>query len=209
MEEKLNILQMLQEDKISVDEASQLLEAVVSAERGQGTSERSATTPGGDAATPPVPPDLGRFRRLSYLPLVVSLVILILSGWGAYVLFLRRQRTISLGLVALAVVFLAAFLATALSAWATTVPWLHVRIQSAPGKGGDKTRIAISLPVPLTLAGWGLRIANRFVDEDTVGRLDAAAMLLRTMRHDLGKAGAEPIAVDVNDEDERVQVYIG
>lgn len=205
MNEKLDILQMLQDGTISVDEASKLLEAVAAPD-----TDRPDTAPPGQSPAPSsVPPDLGRFRRLSTIPFALSLLLLILTGWGAYALYARTEGRITFWFVVLVVLLVLAFLSTALSLWATTVPWLHVRIRSAPNVDSSGTRIAISLPVPLTLAGWGLKIVHRFVDPDAAGHLQAAAALVSAMSQDLGKPGAEPIVVDVDDEDERVQVYIG
>jgi hypothetical protein len=200
---------MLHEGTISVDEASELLEAVVNTEASQAAAERRTAFPGVDTEAPTVAPDLGRLRHLSLIPLAVSLLLTILSGWGAYALILRTEGVITFGFVVLAILFALTLVATALSLWAATVPWLHVRIRSAPGEDSSGKRFAISLPVPLTLAGWGIRIAHRFVDRETAGHLDASAELVATMRYNLGKPGAVPIVVDIDDEDEQVQVYIG
>jgi hypothetical protein len=213
--EKLKILQMLGEGTISVDEASVLLEAVAGTDPSYGNKDQGTDSPTEGGGAPAALPDAGRFRRLSYIPLVVSIVILILSAWGTYALFHRAQGRVTFGFVLLVILSVLAFLATALALWATTVPWLHVRIRSAPGGESRETRIAFSLPLPLTLAGWGLRLAHRYrtkfvrVDQETADRLDAAAALLVAMRQDLGKQGAEPISIDVSDEQEHVQVYIG
>jgi hypothetical protein len=207
--EKLKILQMLREGTISVDEASVLLEAVAGTDPSYGNADQVTASfiEGVEAHT--ASPDVGRFRRLSYIPLVVSTIALILSTWGTYALFHRAQGRITFGFVLLVILSVLAFLATVLALWATAVPWIHVRIRSAPNAESRGTRIAFSLPLPLTLAGWGLRLAHRFVNRETADRLDAAAALLKAMRQDLGKPGAEPISIDVSDEQERVQVYIG
>jgi hypothetical protein len=209
MDDKLKILEMLKEGTISVDEASQLLEAVAGTGRFEGSAARTGTAPDGDAATFSKARNMGRFRRLSQIPLAVSLVALIVSGWGAYALRVQADGRRPFWFAVLVGFFAVALMATALSLWATTVPWLHVRVQNSRDEEKRARQIAISLPLPLGLAGWGLRIANRFVDPDVAGALSAAATLAKTMRHDLGKRGAEPIAVEVEDEDERVQVYIG
>jgi hypothetical protein len=70
-------------------------------------------------------------------------------------------------------------------------------------------RIAISLPLPFTLAGWSIRWARRFVDEDAAAHLDTAAGFLQIMRDDQSAGDAQPIVIDVDEESERVQVCIG
>jgi hypothetical protein len=202
MNEKLDILQMLHDDKISVDEASKLLEAISCVDENRASADQS-TRPSA------IPPDMERLRRLSFIPFAVSMALLALAGGGAYALYLRTEGRITFWFVLLLALVILTLLATVLTLRATMVPWLHVRIQSAPGGGSAGRRFAISLPVPLTLAGWALGIARRFVDRDIAGHLGAAATLIATMRDHLGKPGMEPIVVDVDDEDERVQVYIG
>ena len=206
MNEKLEILEMVQDGKITVDEASSLLEAL----EGQASAlPQDDATSLSEVSSPSAPPEMDRFRRFSYIPLAISLVITLLTGWGSYAIFRRTEGRITFGFILVTAFFVLAFAITILALWATTVPWLHVRIRSAPKKDSKGTRLAISMPLPLSLAGWGLRFAHRFVDQETAGHLDAAGTLVLAMKNDLGKPGADPIVVDVDDEDERVQVYIG
>jgi hypothetical protein len=210
--EKLQILQMVQEGKITVDEASDLLEALESqapppAAGVDVAPSQDGALPASEAPAPTIPPEMERFRRFSYLAFAILLVITLLTGWGSYALFRRAEGRITFGFVTVSALFVLAFAATVLALWATTVPWLHVRI--SPAKDSAGTRLAISMPLPLGLAGWGLRFAHRFVDKETNRHLDAAGALVLAMKNDLGKPGADPIVVDVDDEDERVQVYIG
>ena len=210
MNEKLDILQMLHDGKISVDEASKLLEAVSGASPApRETNHDSAASIKTNEPPPAIPPDMGRFRRWSYIPFAIALALLVLAGGGTYALYLRTGGRITFGFVLLLALCILIFLVTVLALWATSVLWLHVRIRSAPNKDAPATRFSISLPVPLTLAGWGLGIAHHFVDRDVAAHLDAAAALVDTMKESLGKPGTEPIIVDVDDGDDRVQVYIG
>jgi hypothetical protein len=81
-------------------------------------------------------------------------------------------------------------------------PWLHVRIEERDGK-----RIAISLPLPLALADWGLWLARRYVDEQTAQYLDTSSEFITLMRKN--RQGAQPIVIDVDEDGQRVQVYLG
>jgi hypothetical protein len=204
MTDKLKVLEMLQDGTITVDEASKLLEAV-QAETALGPTVADALLQPTDPT--PVPPDMQRFRRLSYIPFGISVLFLLLTGWGTLVVYQRTGGRITFGFVVLTTLVLLALLATALTLAMTVAPWLHVRISSE--SGGKPTRFAISLPAPLGLASWALRIAHRFVDEEQAAYLSAAAGVLASVRHEMGKPGIDPIVVDIDDEDERVQVYIG
>ena len=205
MSEKLKILEMLDQGTITVDEANQLLEAAQ-----DGTSQ--AVEESADAPTA-VSPNMQRFRLLSYIPFGVSLLLFLLVGWGTYALSRRADGRITAGFVAMLILLVFVLLTTLLAFAMTRMPWVHVRIQSknkgaTEGKPTPK-RFAISLPVPLSLGQWGLRIAHRFVGEDHAVELDTAATLLQSVKHDLGKPGTDPIVVDIDDADERVQIYIG
>jgi len=203
--EKLKILEMLDQGTITVKEANQLLDVAQddTVQAGQDSMDAPAA----------VPPSMQRFRHLSYIPFGVSLLLLLLLGWGTYALSRRVDGRITAGFVALVIVLVLVFFTTLLAFAMTRMPWLHVRIQSKNKDeldGKPTTRkLIISLPVPLSLAQWGLRIAHRYVGEDRAVDLNAAAALLKSVRHDLGKPGTDPIVVDIDDADDRVQIYIG
>ena len=205
MSEKLKILEMLDQGTITVEEANQLLEAA------QGSP--SQTVEGGADLAPAVSPNMQRFRYLSYIPFGVSLLLLLLLTWGAYTLSRRGDGRITGGFVVMVILVVSAFFITLLTFGMTRMPWLHLRIQNKrQAKSVEKPspkRFILSLPVPLSLAQWGLRIAHRYVGERHAVDLDTAASMLKSIRKDLGKPGTDPIVVDIDDADERVQIYIG
>ena len=99
-------------------------------------------------------------------------------------------------------IFVVALLATVLVLLARKAPWLHVRVQE---KGGR--RIAISLPLPLRLANWGINIAKFIVPADQSMYLEMAAAFMKQMTNDPDQ---EPIVINVDDDDgDRVQLYLG
>jgi hypothetical protein len=201
--EKLEILEMLRKGTITVDEASELLEAA---------QERSPQPVDAEIGAPPaVPLDMQRFRHLSYIPFGVCLLLLALITWGTVALARRIDGQITFGFVVLLILLVLLGLCTILAFLMTRAPWLHVRVRSKSQEGSSKKHrgFAISLPVPFALAQWALRIGQRYVSEEQGPQLDLAASILRSVKHDVGKPGSDPIVVDVDDEDERVQVYIG
>jgi hypothetical protein len=209
-----HILRMLEQGIITVDEATGLLEAITTssmpASPQKVVGDRTSPPPGTEC-TPvetdqvipgPLPPDVARWKHTQQIPLALSLIVLILSAWGLYRIYVRADARFTLGWVAVLIVFLMAVAGTAISFWMLTAPWIHVRVHERSGK-----RIAISLPVPLTLAHWGIRIARRFVDDETGTYLDTSSEFLRAMHRERGQA--EPIVVNVDENGQRVQVYIG
>jgi hypothetical protein len=89
-------------------------------------------------------------------------------------------------------------------AWSTrNLPWLHIRIQQKPGERPE--RIAISLPLPLSLIAWGLRTFKHRIPNPGNMNYDDMVMALKHVSPDT------PFSVDVDEGEngERVQVYIG
>ena len=89
-------------------------------------------------------------------------------------------------------------------AWASrTARWLHVRVHQKAGQKPE--RIAISLPIPLRLTAWFLRVFGKNIPGMGETSLDEVIMALDSTSPDA------PFYVEVNegDDGERVEVYIG
>lgn len=198
-----HVLQMLQEGRISVDEAARLLQAL-NPDAEVDTARQASPSSIAEDLTPPIPPDMERFRRFGQIPFAISLSVAAVSGWGLHNLYRQADGRITAGWILVLIVCVAAVLATAIALWMMMSPWLHVRVRRREGKP-----IAISLPLPLTLGTWGIRVARHFVDEQTAEYLDTAAEFLVVIKKSQGQEGAVPLVVNVDDEDESVQVYLG
>lgn len=88
-------------------------------------------------------------------------------------------------------------------AWGSrSVPWLHVRVHQ---KKGDWPRnIAISFPLPLRLTAWFVRaFGDRIPHMDKVNGLDQMIIALEKVTPE------QPFFVEVDEGDEKVEVYIG
>ena len=203
------ILEMLEKNTITADEAAQLLEALARGESGadKGSPPGSTTQQGPASVEPdqvtmgPSGPDAERWGRVRQIPFVVAIALLAISGMGMCLVTSRADGRITFGWVALLLLFMLSVLATAITLWMRSAPWIHVRVEERDGKP-----FAVSLPLPLTLAQWGLQIARPYVDERTAGHLGTSAEFLKAMRQN---QGAEPLSVDIDEDGQRVQVYIG
>ena len=83
--------------------------------------------------------------------------------------------------------------------------WVHLRVDERQGRS-----IAISLPLPLGLAGWGVNIARGFVKADQRQNLDMVADFIEAAQQNLQAPGSDPLMINIDDDDgDRVQVYIG
>jgi len=86
-----------------------------------------------------------------------------------------------------------------LSWWSQQARWVHVRVQDADG-----SRVSVSLPLPLGLAGWFFRVFGKFIPNIEKKILDDLPGILEALASEKG-----PATVEVNDEDgSRVRVYI-
>lgn len=185
--EQDKILSMLEEGTISAEEAQELLAAVEGPEDDAG--------PEFEVARATDAPDMSRFRDAWRVPFTISLAALALSGAG----LLRARRGWRL---LLAPVTLLAAVATVISYLSKDAPWLHVRVRSADGD-----RVNVSLPLPLPLLRAGLAIARQnAVNDEARQQLDMAEEFLAAM--DQGQT-PDPLVIDVNDEGDSVQVYLG
>jgi hypothetical protein len=192
MEEQLEILKMVEDGRISAGEASSLLAAL----DGPGEEVVLEAVP---PAEPRLDPAAARWANFWIYPTMVGGIILIL---GAVVFGLIYSSRAARGwllcgwlpmLLGLAVVLLAW--------WSQRATWLHLRISEE-----GRRKIALSFPLPLTLAAWVLRIAQPFVPQLEDSGVDDLIIALR----DSASQG-EPLFIDVEDDEqgERVELYIG
>jgi hypothetical protein len=90
-------------------------------------------------------------------------------------------------------------LVMALAWWSRSARWLHVRVRD-----GEK-RINVSLPLPLRLAAWGVRVARPWVPQLQATAVDE---LILSLAETDSREGI--LAVEVNEgTDEQVRVYLG
>lgn len=189
-EEELRILNMVQEGQISATEAAALLAALANPVETEG-----------EAQTVVEPDAAARWGRFWLYPLLAGGILLIvgalfmglLSAVGAaHGWFICGWMPMILG-VLLAI----------LAWWSRSSTWLHLRIREGEG---SRLKMAISFPLPLTLAAWALRVAEPFVPQLRDTGVDD---LIIALRH--SNAEGQPLVVDVDDDEsgERVQIYIG
>lgn len=202
---EMQILKMLEEGTITADEAARLLSAIETHEAEAVRDTITDALPQDMPETlPSTPPLVKRFRGAFLGLFVISSVITILWGNGMAALYTRADHRITWGFVGMLLACILSLLFAILMLWLWRARWLHVRIRQEDGK-----RIMVSLPIPLMLTEWGLRIARRFVDEQTSGYLDMASTLMDTIRHSKESANGGLISVEVGGENEQVQVFIG
>ncbi|MCP4428997.1 MAG: hypothetical protein GY803_31315 [Chloroflexi bacterium] len=202
-EARNQVLQMLQDGKLTAEQAQELLQALESPSTSQSDEPTPVLT--GEVIQPEEPPDMDRFRRFWQYPFFIALLVLLLVGLGLRSLYQSSEGAITLWFVCVLSVFVLLTLLTVLVFMSRRSAWLHVRVKEKDGR-----KIAISLPLPMGLAQWGINIARGFMPNEKQANLDVASEFLKTARADLKSPGSDPLMINVDDEDgDQVQVFIG
>ena len=201
--ERMQILQMIEDGKISAEEGLRLLNAL-SSKPDAGSAGEAASTPaaGGDVLPPPQP-ELGGYRDWWIKPMWFGVAITILGSLFLY--WVLKVAGVSFWLVLASPPFVLGVVIMAL-AWASrTAKWLHIRIKTGEKSDGPR-RISISFPLPIGPAAWLLRMVSPFIPKLRDTGVDELITALSETT-----SPEAPLFVDVNEGEggERVQVYIG
>lgn len=188
---RLEVLRRLEAGEIDVEEAASLLGAL-------GASDEAPAGETIRVAQPPATRREARWSSFWLYPLAVGGSVLVL---GTLVLALVFAAGAARGWLVcgwpLALLGVAALL---LALWSRRAKWLHLRVKESDGR-----RVAISFPLPLTLAAWTVRIAQLFVPQLKDTGVDDLIITLRENPH------SEPLSIQVDEggRGDKVDIYIG
>jgi len=204
-EERRKILQMVEEGKISAEQAATLMRALEADEAEIEVVEAGSTSAfeGGESSAPEFEDVKARARRFAMIPLWVGILIAVLSAWGIYGI----QQNIGMNFwfyCLLAPLFLGILLIM-IGAGGQSSRWLYVNVDRRYAHDWPKN-ITLGFPLPLALTSWFLRTFGHNIHGMKNTNVDDIIQILDAT----GKSG-EPFIVNVNDDEdgERVQVYIG
>jgi hypothetical protein len=204
-EERKKILQMVEEGKLTAEQAASLMQALETDEEQPEVLQLGPTSgpAGSETSAPEFEAVKARARRWAMIPLWIGVVITIFSAWGIYEI-LNNPGTSYWWIILLFPLFIGILL-IALGAGGPGSRWLYVNVDRRNAEDWPKN-ITFGFPLPLGLASWFLRnfgssihgLGNTNVD-DIIQILDAT-----------GKSD-EPLIVNVDEgaNGEHVQVYIG
>jgi hypothetical protein len=212
-EERKKILQMVQDGKISAEQAASLMRALESdaepaeaevdvlgtgASFGDGTSFSEERT---DA--PEFEEVKARARRFAMIPLWIGVFISVLSAWAIY--GVQQRAGINFWFFCLLVPLLLGVLLIALGAGGQGSKWLYVNVDRRNANDWPRN-ITLGFPLPLGLTSWFLRNFGQNIRGMRNTNVDEIIQILDAT----GKSGA-PLIINANDNEdgEHVQVYIG
>jgi len=203
--ERQQVLKMIEDGKISAEEGLKLMQALGDEpELPAGEELPSFITEAGGEAEGERKPDpeferkLNRFRNLWTIPLWIGVAITVA---GAYWMYASLQSAgFGFWFYFAWLPFLLGVLVVALAFSSRTSRWIYVDVQQRPGETPQR----IILAFPLSLVSWLTLFARGRIPEQQRGAADDV------MRAVFKSAkSTEPLLVDVDEDGEHVQVYIG
>jgi hypothetical protein len=195
-DERDKVLAMLQDGVIDAEQADELLGALApEAEAKRVTAVSEAV---GDI------PDMDHYRRFWVAPFSILTALTTLLALWLRASLSKNKGPFSIGRIFVFGLFLISLVLSVLAFLSRKSTWAHVRIQEKSGNN-----IAISLPLPLSLAGKFIDLARQNSPEEMMDNLEMAATAIAAAQESFNDPHADPIMIDVDDENAHVQVFIG
>jgi len=191
-----DILQDLQEGHITAEEANERLAEI---EANSPVDDSVQASPLRDYDLP----HISEYRRGWKIGLLFSLIGLAFTG--SKVASARRQKGFFARLRGnfYGLLFALSGLLALLAVWSRDARWLLVHIEERDGK-----RLDISLPVPLHLIGKLLSWLRPLVNAEDKPQVEAAIEFIKSMQDEMDRPDGQPVVVDIDDDGQRVQVFL-
>ena len=202
-EEKKKILQMVEDGKITAEEAVTLMKAL---EEDPVEDEvefiEAEAEPGPTYDAKEFEEVKARVRKYISIPLGFGVVMTVLAAYWMYAL--TQNANYGFWFFCAWFPLLLGILLVVLSAGGINSRWLYVDIHQEPDEWPQ--RITFGFPIPFGLVSWGIRNFGHYAKDIDRAQMDGIVSAL-----DASKTIDEPLIVNVDDGDggERVQVYIG
>lgn len=212
VEEQRRILKMVEDGKISADEAMTLIRAIEQDSAGEGLEVIEAAPGSGHRAEPVEASEssgasefeevAARARRFARIPLWIGVGITLLFAGLMY--WALQSSGFGFWFYCLTFPFLFGVLIIALASGSGSSRWLFVDVRQKPGE--KPGRITLGFPAPLGLVSWFFgNFGHHLHGMDREKAREIAGMIRMT-----GKSKSPLIVNAQDDEDgEQVTVYIG
>ncbi|RIK30763.1 MAG: hypothetical protein DCC56_10660 [Anaerolineae bacterium] len=215
-EERKKILQLVEEGKISADDAASLMRAldddvddaeaeveVIHPEAGSGFERSDASSWLGRSNAPEFDQVKARARRFALIPLWVGVIITVFSAWIIYAI--QQSAGANFWFYCMILPLMLGVLLIALGSGGRASRWIYVDVDRRNAKPGDGPRhITLGFPAPLGFMGWFFSTFGQNIQGMGAGKGRAIAEMMEAARN-----SDEPLMVNVDDDDAQVQVYIG
>lgn len=203
-EEQRRILKMVEDGKISADEAMTLIRAL---EQDSPEAEmeivEAAPAPRSEPSDAPEFEEVKqRARRFAMIPLWIGVGFTVIFAGLMY--WAMQSSGFGFWFYCLTFPFLLGVLLIALSAGGMNARWLFVDVRQKPGERPG--RITLGFPMPLGLVGWFMKHFGHHIQGVSPEQADGIAEMIKTTA-----SSKSPLIVNAQDDEdgERVMVYIG
>lgn len=206
-EERRKILQMVEEGKISAEEAASLMRALDehSADEQMDVFETKTSYgfEGSETSAPEFEEVKARARRFAAIPLWVGVTIAVLSAWSIF--SIQQNAGVNFWFFCLMFPLMLGVLLIAIGSAGPSSKWLYVNVDRRYAEDWPKN-ITLGFPLPLGLTAWFMRTFGHNINGMNKTQVDGIVEVLNAT----GKSD-DPFIVNVDDDDDgdRVQVYIG
>lgn len=206
-EERRKILQMVEEGKISAEDAASLMRAL-DEDGDQAEAEPEvippAANPGYEKSEAPEFDRIKtRARRFSLIPLWTGIGVTLLSAWIIYAI--EQSAGMNFWFYCMILPLMLGVLLIALGSGGRSSRWIYINVERHGASPGDGPRnITLGFPLPLGLVGWFFSTFGANLQGLGPQKGQAIVDMLEATKHT-----NEPLMVNVEDDDAHVQVYIG
>jgi hypothetical protein len=214
-EERKKILQLVEEGKISAEDAASLMRAldddsenaeaeveVIQPVTGSGY-ESDASSGSRRTAAPEFDQIKSRARRFALIPLWVGVFITVFSAWAIYAI--QQSAGANFWFYCMIIPLMVGVLLVALGSGGRSSRWIYINVDRHKAKDGDGPRhITLGFPAPLGFIGWFFSTFGQNIEGMRGGKGQAIAQMMEA-----AMTSDEPLMINVDDDDAHVQVYIG
>jgi len=208
-EERRKILQMVEEGKISAEDAASLMRAL-DADAGDADAEAEIevieTGPSHSyerTEAPEFDQIKSRARRFALISLWVGILFTVLSAWIIYAI--QQNAGANFWFYCMILPLMLGVLLIALGSGGRSARWIYINVDRRDAKPGDGPKhITLGFPLPLGLVGWFFSTFGQNMSGLGGGKGRAIAEMIEATKH-----SSEPLMINVDDDDAHVQVYIG
>ncbi len=208
-EERRKILQMVEEGKISADNAAKLMRALNddadAAEAEIEVIETGAGSGSKSSAAPEFEEIKSRARRFALIPLWVGVFITVFSAWIIYAI--QQNAGANFWFYFMILPLMLGVLLIALGAGGQSSRWIYIDVDRRRAKDGDGPRhITLGFPLPFGFVAWFFRTFGGNIQGMSKGRVDGIVQVINATRD-----SSEPFIINVDDSEdgEHVRVFIG
>ena len=204
-EEQRRILKMVEDGKISADEAMTLIRALEQ-DAAEDAQMEVFDVPAYADAAPVDAPEFeevkARARRFAMIPLWIGVGVTILFAGLMY--SAMQSSGFGFWFYCLTFPFLLGVFLIAISAGGMSSRWLFVDVHQKPGE--KPGRITLGFPAPLGLVSWSMRNFGHHIHGMDRAKADTIADMIKATA-----SSKSPLIVNAQDDEdgERVMVYIG